>query len=79
MSQAAAKRPKHGPKDPPSGASTPKTPSTLGPKETPVPAAAVEAQMPPAGSVVAEAPPVPVLPTAAEATNYSEEKTETLM
>ena len=82
MSEAAANkraRPKPAPKDPPSGASTPKTPSTLAPQETPAPAVAVEAQMPPAGSVVAVAPPVPVLPLGAEATNYSEEKTETLM
>ena len=82
MSEAAAKpraRPKPAPKAPPSGASTPKTPPTLAPQETPAPAVAVEAQMPPAGSVVAVAPTVPVLPLGAEATNYSEEKTETLM
>ena len=58
---------------------TPKQTPKETPKETPAPAVAVEAQMPPAGSDVAVAPPVPVLPLAAEATSYSEEKTETLM
>ena len=74
MSEAAAKpraRPKPAPKDPPSGASTPKTPPKLAPQETPAPAVAVEAQMLPFQQV---APPVPVLPQGAEATNYSEEK-----
>ena len=67
----ASKRSKLSPPDPPSGASTPKTPPKLAPQEIPVPAVAVEVQKLPSQQV---APPVPVLPQGAEATNYSEEK-----
>ncbi|CAK0818513.1 unnamed protein product [Prorocentrum cordatum] len=62
----------------PAGASTP-SPKGGRPEKPPAPAAQIPRKVPPGAPAGVEAPPLPELPVGAEAANYSEEKTETLM
>ena len=62
------------------GASSPrKATRGRGPEGNPTPAVSVQAHMPPSVAAGGEAPSLPVLPSAAEAPKYSEEKTMSLM
>ena len=64
---------------PTAGSPRPQVPSGRGLEETPTPAVGIQAQMPPGVSAEALELALPVLPVGAEAQNYSEDKTVTLM